>query len=471
MDSLALEPNEHISEVANGREGALEHYLAEVSRVPVLTRSEEIALARRIEGADQGFRRELFSIPRAAEEIVETRRSLRRQKRSTGRLSASFGSGGPARSRATQRLDRSLERVEVLLRQRERVAPRHSRVDREALEGRIRQALCEADLSLQFVEEVRLRLRPFEEPIGDVVRERARLDEPRRRPRSAAGQQRRRRSLRTLGERRRALESEVGMSASEFLRTVERMESQWSALVEARNRFVRHNLRLVVKLARFYAANSSMALVDLIQEGNIGLLRAAEKFDHLRGYKFSTYAVWWIRQSMIRAIQRGSRTIRLPSHVQDTLRKYRRAEAELEEQGVAPSREQVLEHAQLDPEKRKYIARAPAEPFSLEATLPGTDSETTLGDVVADPDGTFEPETLDQGRLEGLMCTALSPLPDRERKLLCWRFGLAGEREHTLEAIGRRLQLSRERVRQLEARALEKVKRGPASDDLRILWS
>ena len=237
----------------------------------------------------------------------------------------------------------------------------------------------------------------------------------------------------------------------------ERSETSRERQHALKNRFIDHNLKLVVAVARDFQG-LGLALQDLIQEGNIGLVRAVEKFDPTRGFKFSTYAIWWIRQALIRAIQNHARTIRVPSHLHEALRRFRRDRDRIEhELGREPSAAEAAAAAGLSLERAQELDSLVREPLSLETPIPGTDSKR-LGDAVRDPDAEQRLEELDGARLERATTHAIARLPDRERDILRWRFGLEGERQHTLEEIGRKLDLSRERVRQLEGRALAQLR-------------
>jgi len=233
----------------------------------------------------------------------------------------------------------------------------------------------------------------------------------------------------------------------------------------AHKQLVQSNLRLVVAIARRYVGRG-MALLDLIQEGNVGLMRAVERFDYRRGFKFSTYATWWIRQAISRAIADQGRTIRMPIHVLDAVNKLTRAQREMTQtMGRAPSLDELAVELDLDSSRVAELQRIALDTVSLETPV-GEDEDGTLGDLVEDLDSDRPADVATFSSLQDQLAMALEGLNEREREGLIMRFGLADGRMRTLEEVGSHFKVTRERIRQLETKALAKLRHPDKSHKL-----
>nr|WP_223185821.1 RNA polymerase sigma factor [Streptomyces sp. CBMA152] len=267
---------------------------------------------------------------------------------------------------------------------------------------------------------------------------------------------------------------EAGLFAEEKLSTTPDPDSQLAVDLDklvvmgrmAKRRLIEANLRLVVSVAKRYVGRG-LTMLDLVQEGNLGLIRAVEKFDYARGYKFSTYATWWIRQAMSRALADQARTIRVPVHVVELINRVVRVQRRmLQERGYEPTPEEVAAHLDLPPERVSEVLRLAQEPVSLHAPV-GEEDDVALGDLIEDGDAASPVESAAFLLLREHLEAVLSTLGERERKVVQLRYGLADGRPRTLEEIGRIFGVTRERIRQIESKTLNKLRDHAFADQLR----
>jgi RNA polymerase primary sigma factor len=450
-DEVDAKPRPAAGEAGPSPEDLLRRYLREIGRVALLTAAQEVALGQRIERGQERMRRAILAVPMVRDALVTLGAHLRRGEADASRvLEAPDGTPlpGPELGRVLKlfarirRLDRELERL-------------------EAARGRTRSARPRRDLERWVAQNHRGRADLLRElPLRPIVvdgwaaRVRGLFVELERLVRQLGTRARRDASVEG-GRRRRELERELGLPYRRAIGAMRTLDAADREVRLAKRALVEANLRLVVAIARYYVGHG-MELLDLIQEGNLGLMRAVDRFKYRRGFRFSTYATWWIRQAITRAISDQSRTIRIPVHVTTTLTELSRVNRGLvQELGREPSLEEIAQRSALPAAKVRRILQANAKPLSLETPV-GEDS--ILGEFLPDEWNPAPLDTVLAGDVTTQVERMLRTLSDKEAQILRLRFGVGDEAEHTLEEVGQRFGVTRERIRQIQARALDKLR-------------
>ena len=428
-------------EEASPAEDSVRLYLSEMGQVPLLDKKGEVRLAMRMEHGELRMRRALSRTPWMWRKLIDLRGRLNANPNSA----RNYIGGVPADdseaiARAGKSLRRRLTRVSTLLgeaRQAKTALDETPRADKGA-RRRLSWALGRAL--------IRVSREARKTPLNaDIWREYA--AEFMRGAPTLTGKN-------DLGVEWLPFNRENARVALRNLRAGSReAETAKRALVEA-------NLRLVVSVAKRYV-NRGLHLLDLIQEGNIGLTRAAEKFDYRRGFKFSTYATWWIRQAITRALADQSRTIRIPVHMNEQLNKFLRAARLLEKElGRAPTNDEIADWLDANVRKVETLRSISRTPVSLETRV-GREAESALEDMLEDKSSTSPMQGLIDGDVKSHLAAILSTLSENEQAVICMRFGIGYDREHTLQEIGKAFDLTRERIRQIESKALDTLRRDP----------
>jgi len=482
-------------------------YLKEMGSFPLLTREGEVEIAKRIESGKQDVLSVVLNCPIAVREVINLGGALRARKTEIKEVTNEIGDEetnveeeqiqkkralslinkiqrGEERIRILQRGLKS-ENKEVLKKKiREQIWKKQTKIIdtfkrinlREKQINRIVQKLKHLDIRM---EKAQKELKQYEKDIGISIqdaRNSLRIMRKKAIKKGSLSPVKGGLRLKDLEEMDRIardvkrkvgrMEVECGLSSDQIKEAVKAIEKGEAQAKEAKSEMVKANLRLVISIARRYI-NRGLQFLDLIQEGNIGLMKAVDKFEYQRGYKFGTYATWWIRQAITRAIIDQARTIRIPVHMNDIINKLNRTSRTLvQENGREPTLEEIAKRMGMSLDKVEKVFKITKRPVSLETPI-GEEGDGRLGDFIEDKEVISPQDAAISSNMAKRIQKVLSTLNEREEKILRMRFGIGEKHDHTLDEVGQYFELTRERIRQIEEKALRKLKQSSRASKLK----
>ncbi len=468
-------------------------YLKEMGSFPLLTREGEVEVAKRIEHGQQEILRVVLGCPIAIKEIVLLGKNLRSGKIKVGEITNEIDDEVINLKEEKYQKRRVLYLIDKIRKETNNIQLLHKKwktlkkkSSKKKVEEEIQRKQAEVllafkrvnlrgeqiDRIIRTLKQWNIQMEKAQQELkkyggsSDALIRRMKKSKTNQKESKRKDDEEKNRIVRTIKQRIKKIETECGLTSSQFKEALKAIAKEEARVNEAKAELIKANLRLVISIAKRYM-NRGLQFLDLIQEGNIGLMRAVEKFEYQRGYKFGTYATWWVRQAITRAIADQARTIRIPVHMIEVINKLNRTSRNLvQEIGREPTLEEIAEKMGVSLQHIQKILKASKKTISLETPI-GEEEESRLEDFIEDKESLSPQDATISSNLVKQIQHVFSTLDKREEKILRMRFGIGEKHDHTLEEVGQEFNVTRERIRQIEEKALKKLRHPSRAEKLK----